>query len=225
MSLGSISKPTDKLAKIAALKAKAGIPDTTLQRTQSLIKPEDATDKIRIIFDDSGSMSGTRIRDAKDGVIEFLRNCTLNQTAVAIHLLNGGEFHSSSVLVPILQNSTLSTDLILIASSIDEIRANGGTPLVQTCLKAIEATPQCNRMIAFSDGSPDSTNIAGLVALSKEKKIPVDTVFIGEDIDGEEFMRDLASQTGGIFLHFKAGSDTFKNGLKYLAPSKRFNHL
>ena len=62
---------------------------TETKKEQPTFSPAElAKEKIRILFDDSGSMSGQKIKDAIDGCIEFMRNCVLNETACAIHPLN-----------------------------------------------------------------------------------------------------------------------------------------
>lgn len=215
--------------------ASAKAEDAALARAKSFIKPADATDRLRIIFDNSGSMSGPRLQAAKDGVVEFLKNCTPNATAVAIHLLNPeGDYDYNEgctlALPGNIADATLTSDIILLASEITEpcVEAIGGTPLYSTISKALKAEPKATRMIAFSDGQPqydrDKDEILGS---AKHQGIPIDTVFITENNAYNSFhdsqaineMRYIAEMTGGIFLDLSKGS--IKSGLKYLSPSKR----
>jgi hypothetical protein len=69
-------------------RAAKAVTETSTQN-YGYIVPAQAATRIRIIFDDSGSMAGQKIEDAQIGCEEFLRVCTLNQTAVAVHPMNG----------------------------------------------------------------------------------------------------------------------------------------
>jgi hypothetical protein len=234
-----------KNARIAALKAQSSSAskeselkeDAITQRTQ-LIKPEDATERIRIIFDNSVSMdanigafgdSPSRIEEAKKGVVEYLRNCQLNRDAVAVHFLNNytaSHIGESTLPASILQKSELTTDLILLASSIDDenVRARGGTPLFEITEITLDATPIATRIIMFSDGAPNNCfKKESCIEKAIEKKIPIDTVYIG--LKGESratLLQEIAERTNGIFIVIDAskGAD-FKTAFKYLAPTKR----
>ena len=61
---------------------------TTKKEAPKFNDPAQATERIRIIFDDSGSMGIEKLKDARDGCVEFLRNCKINETAVAVHVMN-----------------------------------------------------------------------------------------------------------------------------------------
>ena len=79
------------------------------------------------------------------------------------------------------------------------------------------------RAIVFSDGSPDSSYTDNVVATCRENKIPVDTVFIGNanDTIALNFMKKLAEDTGGIFMHFDPAKSNFRTAFKYLSPGFR----
>lgn len=225
-----INKPTSKADRIAALKAKVAKPeDAALAKHPTYIPASECFEKIRIIFDDSSSMGHTEMENAKKGIVEFIRNCIPNQTAIAIHFLNLGNKDSQferkqlALVTPLLQAPTLESNLIKVASAIDnpKLGSYGGTPLFQTLLSTLKSTPQATRLIAFSDGCPDGhKDEDATIALAKELKIPIDTVFLGYSTEGEELMKSIADRTGGIYLHFKEGS-SFKSSFKYLAPGQR----
>ena len=120
--------------------------------------------------------------------------------------------------------------MLLASEVLDEaIEPTGGTPLYQTVLTALEAEPRATRIVAFSDGQPNRYHNKGqLFSKAKALKIPVDTVFLssgpsswadGDDSSAIKMMRELADETGGIFLDLSKGD--FRTGLKYLAPVKR----
>lgn len=234
-----------KAARIAQAKAEASAkaasqevkPDAIATRT-SLIKPEEATERIRIVFDNSSSMSHhidgdynkSRISEARKGIVEYLRNCQLNRDAVAVHFLNNYASYryedAPNRLLPLLEKSQLTTDLLLLASAIDspDIAAIGGTPLFEITEQALATPPEATRLIIFSDGEPNNK-------LKKEfcinealrKKVPIDTVFIGDRYDrGAVLLQEIAERTHGIYIVIDStkGAD-FKTAFKYLAPTKR----
>lgn len=225
-----------KEALLKAAKERAQKTDalaTTVKK--EYIHAENATTKIRIVFDNSGSMAGTPLKNAKKGVVEFLRNCTVNRDAVAIHLLENPSPYTALELSPNIINSVLMTDLALLASNVDSDALTdwGSTPLFETIINAIKATPQCNRMIAFSDGDPDpydakkeksAIELAVNNKLNGEvAKIPIDTVYFGAaGTSGAATLKRVAEMTGGIFLVFDpAKGVNFATAFKYLAPVNR----
>lgn len=225
-------------AKAAALAAK---PTSEQQALVRYIPAAQCPDRNRIVFDDSSSM-GRYVEDAKKGVVEYLRNCIPNQTAVAVHFMNSGEL-------------ALQSELIALAHAVQGHLLNmGGTPFFNTLKLALEATPQATRIVAFTDGSPtdrlnsdkedelddfrpdsradhwiESADIiikiakARGAALKAESCIPIDTVFFGSAHNKREIalLKYLSEQTGGYFLHFDPAKPNIFKQLKYLAPTMR----
>jgi hypothetical protein len=230
----------------AAAQAKAAT-DSNAVNPAGIIKyipAAECPDRNRIVFDDSGSMDG-HISDAKKGVIEYLRNCLPNQTAVGINFMN-----SRSSL------DSLSSNLVELATELTELRlSSGGTPFFNTLKQALEAKPVLTRLIAFTDGAPtdrlnaeesdelqsywaDSTIQADVWKHSADiiikialaigggtRHIPIDTVYFGEkSIWTEkqiELLKYLSEATGGYFLHFDPKIPNIFKQLKYLAPVNR----
>ena len=180
-------------------------------RTIVTLKPEEMPERIGIVMDDSGSMSGQQMKDAHDGIEEFLRCCKPTTTSVAIYPMNAE---------PIRLNTTLPQTAILVK----KIQATDSTPLLET-LVSLKKNESITRAIVFSDGSPDNQiDFEKICSQFKESNIPVDTVYIAstcENSYAEYFMKKLADLTGGIYMKFEAGRSTFKNSFKYLAPVNR----
>jgi hypothetical protein len=174
-----------------------------------------------------GDTYSNKIKEAKKGVVEFLRNCTPNKDAVAIHLLNtlSSRLEEGKELPKALQLCTLETDLVYLASSIDidSISPMGGTPLFETLLKALKIEPKATRLIAFSDGEPNWYDREEIYELAKASSIPIDTVFFGTvPSRGADTMQEIAERTGGLFLAFDpAKGVSFASAFKYLSPGKR----
>jgi hypothetical protein len=143
---GYSTRPDPKKEAMAAAKARAAEAKTGVKASDAAIikyiPPGDCAERIRCVFDDSGSMTG-QIEHAKQGVVEFLRNCVPNQTAVAVHFMN---------TTPAI---ALQSDLVKLGNDILERNlTDGGTPFFNTLKQALEATPVLTRLVAFTDGSP-----------------------------------------------------------------------
>ncbi len=245
VKIGNFVNPMDakkaamEAAKTAAAGAKALGAGQSASAVMKYIRPAECSDRIRIVFDDSGSMSG-EIENAKKGVVEFLRNCIPNQTAVAVHFMCTKEW-----------STALRSDLPQLGMDLEEAQLRlGGTPMFNTMLKAMKESPLLTRMVVFTDGSPtdqlqaeEATEIQGfyswdrqntwtssadvIIKLAKqfggEKCIPIDTVFFGGEYSKVEMdlLRYLSEKTGGFFLHFNPAKVNFKTAFKYLAPVNR----
>lgn len=185
------------------------------------IDPLTRVNRLGLICDDSASMSGQAIEDAHTAVANFVTQSKPVETSICIYPLNA-------------EPKPLSCDYDVIRMYWSSIGATGGTSLYGR-LKEIIADTNITRAIAFSDGEPtDSYLITGtgwnssdktlaeeVVKIYKEKKVPVDTVFIGrKDSGGYKEMEELAKQTDGLFIHF-TDSASLSRGLKYLTPGLR----
>lgn len=169
------------------------------------INPAEMPDRIGIVFDDSGSMAGSAISDAHAGIEEFLRSCKPQTTAIAVYPMNAPAYR--------LNNNLPNTAML-----VKTIRATGGTPALDT-LKRMINCENLTRAIMFSDGGYSDYIFEGVVAICKEKSIPVDTVFIGPDDSAQ--MQRLSEATGGIYLHFDGTKSNFRTAFKYLSPGFR----
>jgi hypothetical protein len=206
---GPVGLAAKKAAAALAQKEEEKVIDP---RITPLLPPDQMPDRIGIVMDDSGSMGGSKIKDAHAGIDEFLRCCKPTTTAVAIYPMN---------VSPIHLNTTLPSTAIMV----NKIYATGSTPLLETLDKMLDSEP-LTRAIVFSDGSPNHERTFNeVVAKCKSKEIVVDTVYIAdshyENSLAESFMKRLADATGGIFMKFEAGKSTFRNSFKYLAPGTR----
>ena len=240
--IGSYKSPTDsKRAAIEAARSKSSGPTPENAKLIRYIPSGECSDRNRIVFDDSVSMSG-QIRNAITGVVEYLKNCIPNQTAVAVHFMNSKSW-----------SPTLRSDLPQLALDIQEASlSSGSTPFFNTLKHSLEATPRATRVIAFTDGYPtdslqaesnsemqtiawgasntdvwkQSANFIIKIAKSfGEKCIPIDTVYFGEANERTkqniDLLKYLSEQTGGYFLHFNPAKMNFATAFKYLAPVYR----
>lgn len=197
---------------------KRGIALARAQATEQLkeLNPQEVQNRIGIVIDDSGSMSGEPMDNAKAGVKNFIVSCDYKSTSIAIYPMNA-------------EHKTLTCNYEIASVYTSTLQATGGTPLYETLMKLIE-TEKITRAVAFSDGSPNgrllnNENIESfpyqVVGKYKSSEIPIDTVYIGlKDTQPAKEMEKIAEITGGTFVHFE-DSKTLSKSLKYLAPIYR----
>jgi hypothetical protein len=214
--------------------AKRGIAANIQEATKVIEKldPNTRLNRLGLVCDDSGSMSGEAINNAHSAVRNFTANCKPQDTSITIYPLNA-------------ESKPLTCDFDILNLYWSSIGATGGTPLY-TILKRLIETEKITRAIVFSDGGPTDgrlyTNTGDsevnavydeevgtydmprqVVKLynNPERKIPIDTIFIGtKDSTGYKELELLAKLTGGIFIHFTDSSSLTTN-LKYLTPGLR----
>ena len=188
------------------------------------INPLKVENRLGIVMDDSGSMSGDPIQNAHKAIKAFTDSCNMLDTSIAIYPINR-------------ESQPLICDYDVLNLYVSTINATGGTELYSVLEKLIKDCP-ITRAVVFSDGDPTDSRLLGTDKLSWynhkpegyakdvvkeycEKEIPVDTIFIGESANsGYKEMEELARVTGGTFIHFQ-DSLSLASGLKYLAPKYR----
>jgi hypothetical protein len=238
--MGGFKISNPNAAKLAAVKAaRAGGVKPEDGAIQKWIAPADARERLRIEFDDSGSM-GYQTEEAKKGVVELLRNCVPNTTAVAVHFMNTKDE----------QLETLSSNLIQVAELVkSKALSSGGTPLFGTLRKMVAATPSATRYVLFTDGEPTDEaqllewsrdgegsrrdwkldnlklNADPIIKDCKEMRAPIDTVYFGSESEytqtARDFLKYLSDQSGGYFMVFDPAKMSFAKAFKYLAPGMR----
>lgn len=162
--------------------------------------------RIALVLDCSGSMSGQPISLLRQAVEAFADACNFLDTSVAIRPFPEGELRP------------LSCNKFLIIAAAQMLNATGGTLLgaaLQNTLENLSIT----RAVLVSDGEPTDSwhDVVGIYAGAE---IPVDTVHIGDSVGGEDVLRTIASQTGGIYMKFK-NTHSFATSFSYLTPAKR----
>lgn len=218
-----------KPVSIASLIKKPGIQGAKARAQEAVsgIDPNTRQNRFAIGFDDSGSMAGDPISDAKKAVQGFLVNCSPMDTSVAIYPFCADK-----------QPLTCIYDLI--NAYLGGIHATGGTPLYTTMIKMMNEY-DLTRGILFSDGDPTDNHVDatpfipsgyavdehGVAAqkmrtvadysleLAKTKKVPFDTVYIGPG--DSDVLAKIAEATGGQYLKF-TDTSIFAKQMKYLAP-------
>lgn len=190
------------------------------------IDPQTVPNRLGLVIDDSGSMGSDGMANAHLAVKNFTANCNMLDTSIAIYPLNKEAKH-------------LICNYDLVNLFVSSIMATGGTPIYGILDKLITNEP-ITRAVLFSDGSPTDSSITreyvdtvfsdskpkevaiACINKYKDKEIPIDTIFIGQDeiSQGYNEMKKIAELTNGTFIHFK-DSTSLSTGLKYLAPKFR----
>lgn len=194
-----------------------------LDKSSSMSSAERVGSKATV-FNPDGSGSKQRIELLKDALDNFIARCDLNTTSIAI------ETFPPSIELALTSNAALLSGIGF------GLQASGNTPMrgcVERCLGKIPMT----RGIIVSDGeatdwhsyhyddwdeetSRPQPNKDDLLTKYKELSIPIDCVHISNDSGGEELLRRIARETGGIFIKFTDVS-SFASSFAYLTPSYR----
>lgn len=217
-----IPKPGSWLKRgIAAQRAQA---DEAIK----IIDPTRTPNRIGLVIDDSGSMGEDGMKSVHAGVRSFTNSCDFNTTSLAIYPLNR-------------ENKPLSVDFDPINLYVGTLQHTGGTQLY-TKLDQLVDNENITRAVVFSDGVPTDCRLMsdnfsyenkprafgeGVLAKYIEKELPIDTIYIGEDVPyegkhsaGYTELEEIAKRTGGVFCHFKSVL-SLGTSLKYLAPKYR----
>jgi uncharacterized protein YegL len=204
------------------------------QATEST-DPQTMPNRICLMLDCSGSMDSMesdhinhkdkrRIDLLKDAVQNFVSRCNFVDTSVSLATFPG---HTDKAL-PLTSQSS-----VIIGYSVG-LEASGGTPLHQCLVGALESVAMTRGVIVSDGGATDwrsgvydlEDSTTGpspsdeILKTYKEQGIPLDCVHISTGSDGEELLRKIASETGGIFIKF-SDVNAFSKAFGYLTPSYR----
>jgi Mg-chelatase subunit ChlD len=188
--------------------------------------------RICLMLDRSSSMASYADARGKDkSKIDLLREAIDN-------FVNRCDFSNTSLAVetfpPQLELSLTNVGM-MVSTSVKDISAAGNTPMkacVERCLEKIpmtrgiivsdgEATDWYDAVYNFDDGeTPAKQPIDTILSKYKTADIPIDCVHIGDSSSGEERLRRIAKETGGIYLKFTDVS-AFASSFGFLTPGYR----
>ncbi len=177
--------------------------------------------RLCLMLDRSSSMHGEKIGLLKDAIDNFINRCDFTNTSIAVETF------------PASLELSLTSISYMITSSVAAIEATGNTPMrrcVESCLEKVPMT----RGIIVSDGEATDwrdfdfeqaegegiPNSRDILVKYKTAQIPIDCVHIGDSTSGEELLRRIAKETGGIYLKFTDVS-AFANNFGFLTPGYR----
>jgi len=164
---------------------------------------------VSLVFDVSGSMSGSRLADAKTAAINFVNSCTCADRANLVKFSSCGSdtivMASNFICVDNDQNSTYD-----IIDAINSLSAGGNTAVYDGTGKGIESLSQeaqPKAVIVFSDGSTNNDckySINDVIAKANNDGVPVYTIGLGID---PQNLKDIANQTGAFYRYAPSALD------------------
>lgn len=231
--MSNIIKPSESTG-ISLTKGKLRSSTSPFQQRVNAAKQEQADpltlpNRICLMLDGSSSMSTIekgdkrRIDLLKDALQNFVGRCNFADTSIALESF------------PERLSSPLSSNQSLLITASFGIEASGITPMrrcVEACLEKVpmtrgvivsdgEATDWYGRSYEDDDAYESSKKSDDpLLTKYKEAGIPIDTVHIADSSSGEELLRRIARETGGIFIKF-TDVGAFAKAFGFLAPSYR----
>ena len=172
--------------------------------------PDTCPNRIALMLDVSGSMSGDNIASLKTACEGFVNSCNYNDTALAIEPF--GDNYPSSNRVG------LTTMHPILLTTVQLLDAVGGTPMARAMSFVVNTYP-VTRGVLVSDGEPDSEQDCFAEAQTfKDAGVPVDCVHIGYSTGGERCLKTIAEMTGGQYIKF-TDIQSFSRSFKYLTPA------
>ena len=222
-----LTKPNDQIAKRFAVGPKLSPLAQKMRAAAEATKSREEVartcdNRIVLILDDSGSMresasghygSGTSKQEyARRAAEAFVDSIDFDSTSVAIVGMN------KTIKTPLM------VDPALLISELQRYNCPGQTPLFESISSVINSIP-LTRGILISDGeatdrNAESASSEQAVLLAKEAGIAFDCVHIGSSAGGEDTLKTIAKETGGIYIKFKNAA-AFVEALTYLTPQKR----
>ncbi len=159
-----------------------------------------------IVLDRSGSMQGRKIQDAKQAVLDLLANLSKRDRFALVSYSNGVRRHSN--LLPVT-----ATNRMLLASTIQEISADGGTNLGAGLQEGINVLMGARRngnlakVILVSDGLANQgitnpTALGNMASVAVRKEFAISTVGVGADFN-EHLMTTIANRGTGNYYYLE----------------------
>lgn len=185
-----------------------------LDRSSSMASQADYKDR---------NASKTKIDLLKEAIDNFVNRCDWSNTSLAVETF------------PSQLELGLTNVGVMITSSVAGMNAAGNTPMrrcVELCLEKVpmtrgiivsdgEATDWYDAVYDFDDvEEPQKHPTDNILARYKKAEIPIDCVHIGDSTSGEERLRRIAKETGGLYLKFTDVS-AFASSFGFLTPSYR----
>lgn len=199
----NISIPKNNRVGITGLHARIAAPQASNNIDVAMLP-----NRLALLLDVSGSMSGKKIESLRNAMSSFIDNISFADTAVALRTFGGED---SELTQP------LTTFHPILMTSIMTLRARGGTPMANAMRYALESWP-ITRFVLVSDGEPDNDTAAFTVAFEMQSaETSCDCVHIGESTSGEACLRQIAEITHGQYIKFTDVSQ-FAKQFKYLTP-------
>ena len=197
--IGAKSALAQRLEQAKAKKAEKQVVDVAVVST--------LPNRIGMMLDVSGSMTGEPLDQLKVAAKAFLDACDAANTAVAVNTFEP--------TIHINLSNTFDYHKI----EIQALPSTGGTPMGEA-MEDMLLTEPITRGVLVSDGDATGTDPLRVARNYKEAGVPIDCVHIGESVAGTETLKAIAGITGGMYMKFK-DIHQFAHAFKYLTPAYR----
>ena len=149
---------------------------------------------VAIVVDESGSMSGTPIAQAKESIRKFIEEMSaFDRTAIV-------GFTGSSTRV----HQTMTSDKSLLLAAANGLSATGGTNICDGAysgLQQVVGETNPTAVIVFSDGYDGGNNVSSqqVIDYAKSLNTVIHSVAVGSDI--KDPLKTLSDGTGGSYTY------------------------
>lgn len=168
---------------------------------------------VTLVFDVSGSMSGSRLADAKDAAKAFVNSCNPQKDRIGLV-----SFASYNQIVVEMPSSYIYTDnnsngIYDIIDKIDNLDTKGATAMFDGTMAGLQemiSEPSPKAVVVFTDGSTNndlSYTINDVITTSNNNSIPLYTCSFQAPSSAKQNLIDMAAHTGGKYRDAPTGQD------------------
>ncbi len=154
---------------------------------------------VGLVLDNSGSMAGQAIRDARSAAIDFVQNLSPFDEACVVNF--GGKYCKDQVF---------TTDKNLLIEAINSGWPHGSTALFSAIDQAIDQAKDrlgIRAILALSDGNDNISNVTAGEVIEKARLYGINIYTIGLGDDAEPTLRSIAYETGGQYFYSPTSKD------------------
>ncbi len=167
-----------------------------------------ANASLLLLIDVSGSMSGAKLKSAKQAALETIATSLKKGAEVSILAFSG---NCSS---PISKRINFTTDKQSLTQFVNSLSAGGGTPLGNALkiannylYQSKSSSSQTQMIILLADGDDNCGNISSVMASLKSQGIIFRHQTIGLEVNSSskaaKQLQSIASSSGGVYHHVK----------------------
>jgi Mg-chelatase subunit ChlD len=149
---------------------------------------------VLLLVDTSGSMTGNKIEQAKNGAIDFARSVNRRGCSTALAIFGD---RAAMVCDPTADTQTFEKKIARLT-----VGLVGGTTNLAAGLHLAAKFERLNAVVVVTDGQPNSVPEA-LAAADALKQRRIDILCIGTDDADKDFLAELATRSD-LALHVKA---------------------
>jgi len=192
----------------------ASIPASNINTQPQIIQNKSSTyngavnASLLLLIDISGSMSGAKLKSAKQAALETITTSLKKGVEIAILAFSG------SCGKPISKRINFTTNKQSLSAFVNSLSAGGGTPLGNALkiannylYKSKSSASQTQMIILLADGDDNCGNINSVMASLKNKGIIFRHQTIGLEVNSNskaaKQLQSIATTSGGVYHHVK----------------------